>query len=533
MKKIYFYLPFLLVVMTTGCSLQYANTPVLPSQYTCTQANINYASDCNSASGCSVQFSCKGLPAHLNGANVSIALSSVYINHPYLLKDTPGYADPSWYNGSALSCQIVNNNVSCSNFLPIAADSSLNLSLTDSYGSYSLAVPVQVNANHNNCPIPVGPATPNFNNAACGLAGSVVQRMFDCSTNGQYVSGIGTGAIDNGYTAFDVTYSGYNSGPSCNSSLDPKDKWFLVSCPDSIQEHCFWLSPTLTQSSSAVSYPNPNSSNPQIYTDFYDSFHEKLSTYVGRRILWSGSDNSQDMSFFKAAGKKSFPAQYPPSVGVGVSTPNFYDYYFFTVSQLNMPAPLIVYIAPPLPNPPFLFDSICPSTLGAYPTCLSNPNTNIYANYNVVTNTQDLCTTNQLSGVTLPSFGGVQWQVPSYPMLLTLSGGGLGQNGSQPEQRFCENGIAITSPSVPSSNYQQPECLQQGVGNFQGFRAISNFPGFSRTNYLLSSSIGAYKYTWLFYPDFGRIAGADNKAMLQTVNTSSGGPLALRCAAWF
>lgn len=405
--------------------------PAPPTPFTsCTAAvNLQYNNtNCPTLGGCKLTFTCENLTLP---NVVAMNISSVMINQPSLLQATAGNAPTNWYNAS-INCTYDGSTVTCAKFLPIASD----FNIIGKLANFDLILNVKVENQAN-----PGATT------QCGQQGTTVQRMFDCSMRVKDYAGLGTGNEDNGFTPF--------------KPGEPDNNWFLVSCPNNKIQKCFWLSPVITDT------------NPVLGDGQFDSLHQKMSQFKTKkaRFLWSGVSN-QPYNFFLANGNNPLKVNVP-----------YYDGYQYDSDNSNTPNAIMTYIGniyPPKKDAPYTpTPMICRNYNREDPFYKCNnqmrPVTDAYDAYKGTIDAQSPCVTQK--GITVLSDKNFNWQVPSYSMLMTLTGGG---------------GIFNTCEKGGKGGYGNP-----AVCNPQGFRASSIIPGFSNplpNQFLISSSI-AYDKT--------------------------------------
>lgn len=443
---------------------------------------IDYNTMCTAENGCRISMTCDNsattMSKVLNNSKASMTkphqkdepkiiftvdstkgdyIKSIDPNFPALLetKDHIGQNIPSsWYvikqsdddkqDKLTLNCAVENSNIVCSGFAPVGQNFTMKGTLSDDTGS---AVSITLDD------ISVTPMPNSDSTQLCGQFGTTHQRIFDCSMRVKNYAGFGTGAGDNGFTPFTLGQS------------DPDQNWFLVSCPGTDNQECFWLSPVMTKD------------NPSLANDEFDSLGHPMIDYSktddGRngRLLWSGvSKKSYD--FFEANGKN--PYKVPDA---------YYDFY-----PENSAIPI---------RKDYIYNPLSTST----PRIL--PDDGVSEIYSAVQNETSLCSPASVSGdITLLSGKAYEWQMPSYPMAFSLTGGGEYKSG---EKTWCE-----------SENYPSPLMC-----NSHGFRAISKLPGFTEDGFFLSSIYGIKNqdhpdeyeigpYTFL-------ILGLDNKSDLGVI----------------
>lgn len=331
-----------------------------------------------------------------------------------------------------LKCQpTANFDIECVGFAPVGAQLAMSGTLIDNR-QYS-----QMKVVLNKITINPLKTLSSTSSTKCGQFGTTYQRIFDCSQRVKNYAGFGTGKSDNGFTPFALG----NSDPDSNN--DPDKNWFLVSCPNdqsNPNNDCFWLSPTMTTK-------NPwNASdtmeNPSLKDGEYDSLNNPMKQYIGKRLLWSGlfvgEQGKSSYNFFAANGKD-------PYKDAPTAEPH-YDLY--PIIQLQDPAVRTA-------------DGIYTPISSKQPK-ISSDFKNVYNNVSYL---QSVCQskekTNLLSDVVY------KWQMPSYPMALTLTGGG----SCQQSNCLCE----------------QPNRQAPALCHPYGFRAVSALPGFAQNSFMLSS----------------------------------------------
>lgn len=429
------------------------NEPTPPPPLTsCTSTSNLDFSVCSAIDGCTLEFTCDLLTTknkHLvnkftqymseifkASEPVTINITSLTINQPALLQAAPGVAPSNWYTQS-IPCTQDGNNVTCANFLPIANDFTLNGTLGD--------IPLDLNITVQNG----GSLATNCGDVQCGLNGTTVERMFDCSMRV-------------------ANYAGYTDNTQVEHLFAPGDtpdpNWFLVSSPSaSDAQQCFWLAPVITNS------------NPAAGTDQFDSNGIEIASYANSdtqgRLLWSGV-SSVNYNFFLANGNN--PRNSTPDAS--------YDYYSFiddnTMASQQNGNPLI-YRPQQFSPLPTLTPIICAGTddpcydaSGSGDESIYNAYVNPSLNYS-----QSLCSTNNVTGIELLTASSTYlWQMPSYPMVMTITGGGtLCSLNTGDNAAYC-NGAAGNT----------------GIG----FYAAGNIPGMQ--DGIWTSSVRTPGISWAF-----------------------------------
>lgn len=383
-------------------------------------------STCPSTGGCALSFTCdpslqnqtiwSKLTSNLSKifrapVSTPITINTLTINQPALLQASAGAAPTNWYT-SSIDCTTDGTNINCPAFLPIASD----FQIVGTLGTQSLTLNVTVD----------NQLTPG-STTQCGQVGTTVERMFDCSMRVENFAGFGTGTgVAPGFTAF--------------VPGNPDPNWFLVSCPGTDNQACFWLSPVMS------------SSNPALGADQFDSNGVPMSSYNGSRFLWSGTsgNSGNGYNFFEANGKDPRNTAGNPD--------SSYDYYpgddYEVMFTFNGP----IY-RPGSSSSPTIDNSF-------------------YFNiWNAVSYPASLCQTMSLPDVTLLPGSAYQWQMPSYPMIMTLTGG-YSHNPAISDHASCEppNG------QFYNDNYKGYCNIGPGLSPSSeplGFRAIDPVPGFS------------------------------------------------------
>lgn len=433
--------------------------PPSPTPGACSAATLQYNNtNCPVIGGCALTFTCENMNIP---ASAIMNISTLKINQPSLLQASAGNAPTNWYS-SSVNCTSSGSTVTCAQFLPIASDFTIVGKLGDVDLNLSVTVENQL--------------TPT-STTQCGQQGTTVQRMFDCSMRVKNYAGIGTGKSDNSFTPF------------IPGSSNPNGNWFLVSCPGTDNQQCFWLSPMMTQENPALG----NGINA------LDSFNKPMNKapYLNGRLLWSGI-SKKSYNFFEANGNAPFFDNDNKTA--------YYALYNLLDSHGKIDTTkMTAYTGPiyrPKNSPPY---TPTPMLCNGYDDsnavdCNSGNKQNVYAAYANVKNKQSVCSTQD--GVTLLPGSVYEWQIPSYPMLYTLTGGGLD------DFRECE----------PDGTYYK----QLNACNPKGFKARSNVPGFlfdsvdATTTPLLSSSVAMNgrsggnfiipPYVYAFFDSSGKVA---------------------------
>lgn len=413
-----------------------------------TTITIDYNQTCSFDSGCKFKFKCENaqiIPALLNQSKAGRTLRSTdedtltfYIDTeksdqylqtkgelPALLeiKDHIGQnISPTWYivkqsaddkqKKFTVSCAFTDDSyVECSNFAPIGSEFTMKGMLHENNGNDE--IPVEFDD------VKISPLKNPSTTQQCGLFGTTYQRIFDCSMRVKDYAGFGNDDENNGFIPFVLGTS------------DPTQNWFLVSCPTTNDDNCSWLSPTIIEQNSSI-----NKKNPAVDTGEYDSLNRPMSDYIGQRFLWSGRSTSL-YNFFEANGKNPYNDPDPNA---------HFDYYPSQENEEIYPTRNVIY------NPL--------STLS--PKITSD--TDIVKNtYTAAQNTKSLCSsaTSDNKIPVIPGFE-YEWQMPSYPMILSITGGG--KKGG-----FC--GIN-----------EIPDKHKTIFCNPYGLRSGSKIPGFGNTD---------------------------------------------------
>lgn len=367
--------------------------------------------------------------------------------------------------------------VTCTGFYPIATNFTLN-------GSIQRNGPFGPTRSPLTQTFIVTLSSPNKGgtDATCGyLANTPVttyQRIFDCYAKVQKSAGFGN--LNQGSTPFiasDICTSGMQI-------CDPDLNWFLVYSPTTNPDDRFWLSPVLKADNPVVGINQQMTIAPfRYFTESYDTFKAgwKMSSIIGQRLLWSGVSKNP-YNFFQANGTSPYD--------LGKSNDAGYGYY----SEESRGQIAIQNINSIIPDTPSLCDPISGTCAWFY-----NPDSTLHprldsdykTSYNSpLLNEYSICDRVKLPMISDPillseivtfknnTTGEVyEWQMPSYPMVMTLTGG----------DDYCD-----TTAST-----------QLAVCNPDGFRAISEIPGFNfsgaTSGILWSSSVLNSYHSWLFF----------------------------------
>lgn len=212
-----------------------------------------------------------------------------------------------------------------------------------------------------------------------------------------------------------------NFVPYKPGSASTNRMWFLVSCPER------------AQSSQNCSWLSPilQPDNPALSEGEFDSNGIAMSQYANHRLLWSGA-TVREYNFFQANEADATHLK------------------FFNYDEY-----------------PYVGESIMPKRTTATKKIARN-----------------ICRTGS-GGNLFDSKSPYNWQMPSYPMLLTLTGG-----------NYCDKG---------GVGYEQNwKAICNGGSDARGFRAIL-IPGLVR-NYLLSSSVDPVNnIIWVFNGENGNM----------------------------
>ncbi len=324
---------------------------------------------------------------------------------------------------SSVSCSVDGDNVSCPNFLPISSDFTIVGTLNGEPITANVTVINDVTQ----------ATTADVLVGGCGQGGTTVQRMFDCSERVAFFAGAGA----------------YGDPAVAFTPGTPDPNWFLVGCPeftgttvgtDTTVQQCAWLSPVIVDANPVVGI-NVNGSMVK------DTTSPDLGPNGAIRLLWSGSlGNSDTYTFYEANGTNG--SMLANCNGSGLC------------AQYNSGTPT------------YKFNDFIATNNGGG---VSEPN---------LCTTQLAANDNSFSGMNTGTF---EWIVPSYPMLMTLTGGSSCMSGT-------------TSATC----------------NDSGFSAISNsVPQFDQTGTnkaaLWSSSVFDSDLGWLFSGDggFGDVLNVD------------------------
>lgn len=451
-----------ILILIFGCQKTPHNLGPISTCTSTTTLDYN-DSVCSETDGCTLKFDCSSIPSRGEWAGVkntiadffrapigvTLKIYSININEPYLLQGSPGEAPSNWYT-SELNCVKNGNTVECAKFHPIANNMTITGILNEENLNLNITVTNQL--------------TPG-GTTICGQSGTTVERIYDCSTRVTKYAGFGTG-VDNNATTF------------VQGTSNPDDNWFLVSCTDTNILNCFWLSPVM------------KTGNPVLGNGQFDTFHNPMSNYTNSRLLWAGSSGS-NYDFFSVNGNNPYNA---PEA--------YYDYFEFVLANQTSIQTYSGPIYRPQSTPPTLSPILCKGYFVGNQTCADSTTTEILDAYDAVSYANDVCSTG--AAVTFSqSVSDYKWQVPSYSMLMTLTGAGIAYQGTH---FGCEIGGALHDEGA--------------VCNPNGFRAIADIPGFGVVNstgdvYILSSSASSTITQWFFINDVeggslfaGRIAEA-------------------------
>jgi len=383
-------------------------------------------------------------PSKIETNKVNLTILSITLNKPSLLQDIPGTVPEHWYD-QVLNCTTNGTQISCPHFRPIAH----NFSILGSINDEDIIIDITVE-NHQ------PKLFQSCDHAHCGQFGTTVQRIFDCSQKVENYAGFGDGA--GGFTPF---VSGDN----------PDKNWFLVSSDGSGKDRCFWLSPKMDKS------------NPAAQKDEFDTNQVPMMIYAQSpmtqgRFLWSGK-TSQRYDFFEANGYNPLQSSEPS-----------YAYYKFIAKDSDKITPYNGPIYNPNYKPwfPFFYDIISVQ----------------YApQWSSIKYSESLCENGFIESELL-SGEAYHWQMPSYPMLMTLTGGA---DKSDKRNAVCEdNGRDVTQKS-----------LCNGGEEILGFRAVDEIPNFNlkilinpppytpKDNAFWSSSLLSLGYGAIFSEELGNV----------------------------
>lgn len=391
---------------------------------------IDYEKDCSVDGGCKFSFSCdnlslssKMLASRSQSSTFVIDTKNggqIYSNGiPALLEkksDSRIPIPPSWYirkdddqtqTKLTLQCTTVENSagdgtIQCAQFGPVGR----LFSITGATFNDGQNKPVTVNINQ---------VDVQFNNEGkstqkCGQFGTTYQRIFDCSTRVQKSAGFG----NNGGSAF-ATLDLSGKCPA-NHNCNPDQNWFLVSCPDTNTSYCFWLSPVMT------------AENPSVGSNQYDSHHTPMANYTGTRLLWSGRSlaTSKDMllgrvhNFFQANGKGKTLKD-----GINESVYEYYPYKddYTMASNQNDGIRNPVLTSPGTETTPRICKNTTPDQFGKcdYVAPSGNVNFSLWNQWSIYS--ESLCDSSRSKEniINLLTDSTYEWQMPSYPMLMTLT----------------------------------------------------------------------------------------------------------------
>lgn len=343
------------------------------------------------------------------------------------------------------------------------------------------------------------------------------QNMLNCR-NAYLLSGAnvitlpkGSGGFGDGNGSY-VPFAPENFRPSTRSYIcptgfncDPDLNWFLVSCPGAPNglETCTWLSPIITTTNPAAVGNEYDSNGVSMQSIALDPNSPNYPTdrLTKGRLLWSGTLPTT-YNFFQANGNN------PRN-----SSPESYNYYHlisnFTKTEQNNQGG-----TPDISGPLILKPGATSGTVLSITNGIGNINLN---NYNAVMTSDNICKTIAASSSPFISGKSVyQWQIPSYPMLYTLTGGknNIASTCEPGNPGYDENALALCNFSFPG-----------GTKTNAGFRAIDSLPGFfqgvTTPSALLSSSVaittGPETYLWALENGLpGGLAG-----ILTNLNTST------------
>lgn len=282
-------------------------------------------------------------------------------------------------------------------------------------------------------------ATPMFLNPSfpgCGWKGTVLQRVYDCSKKvknysvyidpklNTYESSVNPDGTSNYYTLFN---------PSANPPPNPDDYWFLAACPSGAggnipQEQCHWLTPVIQDNNPAFD-TTPGG---------VPTFQPQMLTGYQKRILFGGQLSSQ------------FTWQEANGVEFDSSIQNY-------ANDTSNPGTTPTNGSKQPTN---------------HPVCVAIPGDTLFGGKNF--SPYDASIRDIIASA---SGAAVNWQIPSYPMLILLSG------GTPTAQTFVTNwiGYTVTHPiqqKCVTNQNNRPECNNsKDTNSLQGFGAI-NVPGF-------------------------------------------------------
>lgn len=284
------------------------------------------------------------------------------------------------------------------------------------------------------------------------------QRLFDCQNVNNHSAGIGNS--ENSVTYFQKALN----SPACmdstdinsNTNCNPDKNWFLVACD--ANQNCIWLSPVLTANNPVVSTPGQYATLLEQPDPSFENFSLiPMSNYQNTRLLWSSRISG--LSFFEANGKT---ALLKPN---GELIDNIYTYWYYPVinsstmafQNINSDSEGSIF-APSAEN---IMNNLMPRIADFY-----------QSSYDTVSSDTSFCKLlNRPESV-------YNWQMPSYPMIMTLTGGG----------------ICTANPDAV------------GRCNPQGFKAFNQIPNFRYK--VWSSSVGSSEFAWIFDGSSGGSMGA-------------------------
>lgn len=364
--------------------------------------------------GCTLQIICNsGMPDNFgqseNNSQIRLNISSISTSNGILapLQNNPGDIDSKWWsNETSLTCNRAGNTITCTNFFPVSD----KFALKGSFRVGATDVPVElstVTVNSNN--------PPSETIVSCGFAYSAnattAQRLYNCSKKVKNFAGLGNG--DGTVKYFDQSKqrcptSGVDS--TCNADKN----WFLIYCYDTIGDHCTWLTPVIQPDNPLVT-----DGNKQLLSPVGGKNAQPISQFVNQRFLWSGTlDDNYDLADAVDFHRTILGDCY---------------YNIYSVVSANgggnrgqVAARVGVDKDPPCNKQQQSHPSVC---------------------------TKDMKTLLQSQVY--------QWNLPSYPLLLMITGGNNGQ---------CETG----GKSLPYT------CLSvERATPYFGFRATDPIPGFT------------------------------------------------------